>query len=97
MGWFSWAVGDVGTICCKRLAVGPVFLTPHLDGKKLTFTVDGDNFVDGQTGSTWNLLGKATAGSLKGKKLAPIVHRQAQFWFSWVVWRPDTMVYRGKG
>jgi hypothetical protein len=68
----------------------------HVDGKKLTFHLAGDVIVDDQTGSTWSLLGKAEAGLLVGKELRPLVYRAAQFWFSWVVYKPDTIIYRGK-
>lgn len=69
---------------------------PYLDGNRLTFGVDGDRIIDEQTGSTWNLLGKAESGPLEGKALRPLVYRAAQFWFSWVVFKPDTVIYRGK-
>ena len=68
---------------------------PHVDGRKLTFRVADDEIVDDQTGSTWNLLGKAPSRPLVGKGLLPLVHRAAQFWFSWVVSRPDTILYKG--
>ena len=53
-----------------------------LDGQALTFWSDGDNFVDNETGSVWNILGQATEGPLAGEKLTPIVHAN-HFWFSW--------------
>jgi len=69
---------------------------PAVDGKPLTFRLVDGRILDDQTGSTWNLLGKAEAGPLAGKKLSPLVYRAAQFWFSWAVFKPDTVVYRGK-
>ena len=68
---------------------------PHLDGEKLTFQRKDGEFVDDQTGSTWNLFGRATSGRLTGKELTPIVHRGSQLWFSWAVFKPDTIVFRG--
>jgi len=68
---------------------------PNLEGQKLRFRADGDEIVDEQTGSTWNLLGQATSGPLKGKELTPIPHRGSQLWFSWVVFKPDTIIYKG--
>ena len=67
---------------------------PHLNGTKLTFEQDGDLVVDEQTGSMWNLLGKATEGPLQGQELTPVVHAN-HFWFSWAVFKPDTVVYKG--
>ncbi|MCK4960378.1 MAG: DUF3179 domain-containing protein, partial [Planctomycetes bacterium] len=50
-------------------------------------------FVDEQTGSTWDIAGRATAGQLKGSQLKPIVHGD-YFAFAWLVFEPDTEVYR---
>ena len=67
---------------------------PQLDGQKLTFRADGDQFVDNETGSTWSILGEATAGTLAGKRLTPIIHAN-HFWFAWAAFRPDTLIYQG--
>jgi hypothetical protein len=69
---------------------------PVVEGKRLTFRLMDGRILDDQTASTWNLLGKAEAGPLAGRELRPMVYRAAQFWFSWVVFRPDTIIYRGK-
>ena len=69
---------------------------PHVDGQKLTFRAQGDGFVDDETGSTWNILGKAVDGPLNGKGLTPIVHGD-HFWFSWGAFKPDTLIYQGMG
>ena len=69
---------------------------PNLEGRRLTFGLVGDDIVDEETGSAWNLLGQATSGPLKGKSLSPILHRGAPFWFSWAAFRPDTMIYEGE-
>ena len=68
----------------------------HLDGQRLTFHMNGEDFVDNETGSVWNILGEAVQGPLVGKSLAPIVHAN-HFWFSWAVFKPDTKIYRGAG
>jgi len=64
-----------------------------LDGKVLTLKTSGILFTDAQTGSTWNILGVATAGPLAGKRLAPVVSGN-HFWFSWAVFRPKTRIYQ---
>lgn len=65
----------------------------ELNGRTLLFVLSGSRTVDRQTGSTWNVLGAATAGPLAGARLKPVVHGQ-QFWFSWAVFRPKTRVYQ---
>lgn len=64
-----------------------------IDGRTLRFEVAGDGFRDGETGSTWNLAGQATDGPLAGARLKSIPHGN-HFWFAWVVFRPDTEVWR---
>jgi hypothetical protein len=76
--------------------------TPIVDGQRLTFsfvppgTDEGDtgSIVDNETGSTWSILGHATAGPLVGAQLPRIVH-QDHFWFAWAAFKPDTRIYRG--
>jgi hypothetical protein len=65
----------------------------RLNGKKLTFQQKGDTVVDQETHSTWNILGQATDGPLKGQHLTPIIHGN-HFWFSWAAFKPDTIIYR---
>lgn len=69
---------------------------PVVDGRRLSLRAEGDGFVDEQTGSTWNLLGHATSGPLEGSRLRPIPHHGGQFWFSWVMFKPESVVYRGE-
>ena len=66
----------------------------YLDGETLTFSLKDGNFVDDQTGTTWNILGEALEGEMAGKSLTPIVHGN-HFWFSWGAFNPDTLIYRG--
>ena len=68
---------------------------PSVEDQALTFRPQDENFVDEQTGSTWNLLGQAIAGPLEGSALEPIVSAN-HFWFAWAVFKPDTVVYRGE-
>lgn len=75
----------------KDVGATGVFV-PFVEGQKLTFIKEGDEIVDEQTGSAWNILGQATAGSLAGSQLTPIVHGD-HFWFSWAAFKPDTIIY----
>lgn len=64
-----------------------------LDGEKLTFSAQNDGtFKDGNTGSTWNILGQAVSGSLEGKTLTQLTAVN-HFWFDWVAFKPETRVY----
>ena len=68
---------------------------PSVDGQKLSFRRDGEDIVDNETGSVWNILGEAVDGPLTGKTLTPIVHAN-HFWFAWGAFKPDTLIYQGE-
>ncbi len=73
-------------------AVG-VFLA-ELDGERLAFepgSGDDGTIVDPATGSTWDVLGRAVAGPLAGRRLDPLPHLDT-FWFAWSRYHPDTEV-----
>lgn len=63
--------------------------SPVVDGQTLSFTVDGDKFVDEQTGSEWDITGRATSGELEGTSLEQIHHLDT-FWFAWSTYQPET-------
>jgi len=68
----------------------------ELDGRKLIFRADGDDFIDNETGSSWNILGEAIQGPSTGKRLTPIVHTNS-FWFAVAAFKPDTLIFQGGG
>ena len=61
-------------------------------GRELTFAVKDDAFTDQETGSTWDVTGRALTGELAGAELPPLVHAN-HFWFAWAAFRPATRVY----
>lgn len=74
---------DVGAIAAFSRTIG---------GQALEFQLEGENIVDTDTGSTWDVLGRAIAGPMMGQQLEPIVGIN-HFWFSWAAFKPDTRVY----
>ncbi len=64
----------------------------RLDGRTLAFHSEGGTILDEETGSEWNVLGRAVAGELEGRRLEPVVSID-HFWFSWAAFRPETRVY----
>ncbi len=67
---------------------------PVVDGRRLTFGVSGDSFVDDETGSIWNVAGVATGGSLAGSALQRVPHLDT-FWFAWSTYQPETTLIDG--
>lgn len=85
---------DASAIASSREIGSGVVFSRVVDGQALTFRPREDRFADDQTGTVWEITGKAVQGPLSGKQLQPIVHGN-HFWFSWAVFRPHTRVYAG--
>ena len=64
----------------------------EVNGRILSFNRKSSTFVDEQTGSTWDITGKAVKGPLKGKKLSPVIHGD-YFAFVWLVFKPESEIY----
>ena len=88
------SVLDASIIADARDVGSAVAFSRRVDGRVLTFEWSGDSFRDKETGSTWNLLGEASSGSLQGSKLSPEIAIN-HLWFSWYAFRPETRIYRG--
>ena len=86
---------DSGVIAFSRDVGATGVFDPSVDGEVLTFNAMGDNIVDEQTGSIWNIVGEAIRGPLAGTSLTPIVHAN-HFWFSWAAFKPETVIYQGQ-
>ena len=70
-----------------------------VDGEALTFTREGDAdaaITDTQTGSTWDITGRAIEGPLAGATLTPISHGD-HFWFAWAAFVPHTGIWTTDG
>lgn len=68
----------------------------EVDGRTLRFAVDGEGYRDEQTGSRWDLAGRAIAGPLAGERLEAPPSRST-FWYAYVAAFPDVEVrYRGR-
>jgi hypothetical protein len=83
---------DAGTVAGGRDVGAATAYSRELDGRTLSFRLEGDRIVDEGTGSEWDILGRATAGSLEGSQLTPVVGNNF-FWFAWAAFHPDTRVY----
>ncbi len=84
---------DTDTVAGGRDVGAATVYLRALDGQPLTFKFDGTNNVDKETGSVWDILGRATSGQLAGKTLTPVVAVNS-FWFAWAAYQPHTRVYQ---
>jgi Protein of unknown function (DUF3179) len=63
----------------------------RVDGRELSFERRGGAIVDRQTGSEWDITGRAVAGELRGERL-PRVRHDEQFWFALAAFLPDARI-----
>ena len=61
----------------------------------LSFHIENGQVRDEQTGSNWNVLGKAVDGPLMHTQLQPI-DSGVHFAFAWLAFNPDSEIYRGE-
>ena len=62
------------------------------EGQDLTFILSDGVVTDTETGSQWDLSGRAISGPLSGKQLTHVPSRTS-FWFSLVASLPDVELY----
>lgn len=91
--------GTTSALDSNRLAdgrdIGAVAVyEPVADGQRLTFEATDTGFADLETGSTWNILGRAIAGPLANTELAAVQHDES-FWFAWAAFEPETRIVPG--
>lgn len=65
----------------------------QLNERLLTFRSTGELILDSQTGSTWDVFGRAVSGELAGQQLEPVISIN-HFWFSWAAFKPETRIYQ---
>ena len=65
----------------------------QLDDQILSFEFFGNQIRDRETGSHWNILGKATSGPYIGRQLNE-VDSGVHFAFAWLAFNPDSDIYQ---
>jgi hypothetical protein len=94
-----WVAGqasalDAGQVFGGRDVGSTGVFVPHAGGRDLTFSYEGEHFVDAETGSLWLLNGEAVEGELAGERLVQIAHLDT-FWFAWSTYQPETSLQAG--
>jgi hypothetical protein len=84
---------DAARIARSRVVGATGVFDPRLDGRTLSFDATERGIVDGETGSTWDLFGRAVDGPLAGRALDRVVSIES-FWFDWAAIFPDTRIWR---
>ena len=96
-----WAAGTAtalgGPVIASAQDVGAVgVFRPEVDGRRVTLEATAEGFVDTETGSLWDVTGRARSGPLAGEVLEAVAHDNT-LWFAWAAFRPETEVRRPPG
>ena len=83
---------DAETISASRTVASATAFERRLDGNVLTFELREGRIYDTQTGSQWNLLGRAIDGKLKGRRLQA-AENGVHFAFAWLAFNPDAEIF----
>lgn len=89
-----WSAGQSSALEAPQIAAGRdvgsvgVF-SPVVDGRTLTFSVENGSFVDGETGTIWDITGRAVSGEFADVQLERVPHLDT-FWFAWSTYAPGT-------
>ena len=87
------SVLDSGSIKDSRSIQAVTAFEREMNGKILDFETRNGEIVDQQTSSSWNLLGQAVSGELKGQSLS-LAHSGIHFAFAWLAFRPDVDIFQ---
>jgi hypothetical protein len=87
------ATGGGAVVFWDRAAESAVAYYRTVDGQELSFVVRGGDIRDEGTQSVWDLAGRAIAGPLAGTRLAAVPDSYTAFWFAWVTFQPETVVW----
>jgi hypothetical protein len=90
------SVLDAGRINKSRSIQAVTAFERTLNGEVLEFLIENGGIVDKNTGSSWNLLGQATGGKLRGQSLTT-AHGGIHFAFAWLAFNPEVEIYPGSG
>ena len=63
----------------------------RVGGRALSFTRRGSGFVDRETGSSWDVTGRALGGRLRGTRLRALRHDEP-FWFALAAFAPEARI-----
>jgi Protein of unknown function (DUF3179) len=92
--WKDGAVSavDRATINESRSVGSTGVFDPRLEDRTLTFDGTDAGPVDDETGSLWDIFGRAVSGPLQGRSLNMVISIES-FWFDWAAFHPDTRIH----
>ncbi len=94
-----WQAGTASALDAADIGDGrdvgaTVVFDRRADGRVLSFEREGlEGLRDRETGTRWDLAGRARGGPLVGQQLSPVPHGN-HFWFALAAFRPDARLIR---
>ncbi len=94
----AWMPGAASALDAREITSGrDIGQTAAFDrrvaGRTLTFVPSASGFADHETGTRWDLAGRAVQGPLRGARLRPVLH-DTPFWFAWAVFKPHAHLWQ---
>jgi hypothetical protein len=83
-----------GVVLWDREAEAATAFFTTVGEEALTFSIDAAGFRDAETGSLWRIDGLGIEGPLAGHRLDPIADAYVAFWFAWVDFHPETVIWQ---
>lgn len=93
----AWHPGAASALDQARIAEGrdvgqTAAFDRRVNGRTLTFVPSAAGLADRETGTRWDLAGRAVHGPLRGQRLQPVLH-DTPFWFAWAVFKPRATLW----
>lgn len=89
--------GEIVQVLWDREARAAMAFYPRTtDGADATLRPVGTGFVDQETGSVWNVEGRAVSGPLAGSSLVAHEGSFVAYWFAWSAFHPLTRIWTGE-
>jgi len=86
------SIDDVSVLLVSLFSQNSRAFERNVDGIVLDFIFSNNTILDYQTNSEWNYDGLAISGEYEGTQLERIPIEPG-FWFEWVAFHPDTLVF----
>lgn len=91
-GIINDVVGDSPILVVSMFEGNSRIFDRMINDDVLDFTFEDGLILDTNTKSVWNYDGKSISGIMKGEQLSRLSINPG-FWFSWISFHPDTLVY----
>lgn len=76
-------------VFCRANSLIAIAFSRMVNGRVLNFSGDGSRITDNETGSEWDIWGRAVSGRLAGSQLT-FVQSYIEEWYAWFTTHPQT-------